>query len=59
MKPTKRTTIHIRRDDEQIFSTLSQLNFGEFVSDMMKEHGPKYFDAKVKAQVEKLKKFTK
>jgi len=56
MKEPKRTTIHIRRADEKIFSKLSNLNFGEFVSDMMNEHGPEYFSAKVKAEVEKLKK---
>lgn len=56
MKPTIRTTIHIRRDDEEIFSKLSQLGFGEFVSDMMNEHGPDYIDNKVKAEVKKLEK---
>lgn len=58
MNPIKRTTIHIRRADEKIFSKLSQLNFGEFVSDMMQEYGQEYFDAKVKAEVEKLEKLT-
>jgi len=59
MNPTKRTTIHIRRSDEEIFSKLSQLeNFGEFVSDMMNRYGPEYIDAKVKTKVEKLEKLT-
>jgi len=56
MKPTMRTTIHIRRDDEKIFSKLSELNFGEFVSDMMNLHGPEYFADKVRDQIRKLNK---
>jgi len=63
MNPTKRTSIHIRRADEEIFLKISKLDFGNgigvFVSDMMNKYGQEYIDAKVKSQVEKLEKLTK
>jgi len=58
MKEPKRTTIHIRRADEEIFIKLSQLNFGEFVSDMMNEHGPFYIEVKAEEQIERMNKLT-
>jgi len=56
--PIVQTSVHIRRKDEKIYNKLSQFVFSEFVSDMMNQHGPEYFAAKVKAEVEKLEKLT-
>ena len=58
MKEPKRTMIHIRRKDEEIFSKLSQLNFSEFVSDMMQAHGPLYIEVKAEEQIERMNKLT-
>ena len=58
MKPI-RTSIHIRRDDEEIFLKISHLNFGEFVSYMMNKHGESWIIDQVEEQVKKLNKLTK
>jgi len=57
---TIRTSIHIRRADEEIFHKISKLDFGNgigvFVSDMMNEHGLDYVDKKVQEEIKKLNK---
>jgi len=61
MKPL-RTSIHIRRADEEIFLKISKLDFGNgigvFVSDMMNKHGQDYIEKKVQEQIDKLNNLT-
>lgn len=60
MNKPLRTSIHIRRADEDIFRNISRLHygFGQFVADMMRKYGPDYVADKVKEQVEELNKLT-
>jgi len=61
MNKPLRTSIHIRRADEEIFLKISHLNygFGQFVSDMMNKHGQEYVETKVEEQVKELNKLTR
>lgn len=42
-----RTTLQIRKSDEQIFEKVRQFNFSKFVSEMMHRHGQKWVDEQV------------
>jgi len=39
-----RTTLQIRKADEQIYTKLKQFNFSKFVSEMFQAHGQKYIN---------------
>jgi len=42
-----RTTLQIRKADEQIYSKLSQFNFSKFVSEMLQEHGQEWMNREI------------
>lgn len=42
-----RTTLQIRKADEQIFDKVRQFNFSKFVSEMMHKHGQSWIDEQV------------
>jgi len=42
-----RTTLQIRKADEQIFEKVRQFNFSKFVSEMMHRHGQKWVDEQI------------
>ncbi len=44
-----RTTLQIRKADEQIYSKLSQFNFSKFVSEMLHAHGQEWINKEVKS----------
>ena len=60
MNKPLRTSIYIRRADEDMFHKISKLpnGFGRFVADMMNQHGPEYIAIKAKEQVKELNKLT-
>ena len=47
MNKPLRTTLQIRRADEEIYKKVAQFNFSGFISEMLSRYGQLYIDARV------------
>ena len=55
MNKPVRTSVQIRKADQEIYRKVSQFNFSGFISDMLNQYGQEYVDTRV----QELTKLTK